>query len=623
MIAWVALAAVAQEPAETVLDDPAFEFCHVPRQFDDREAWCEFVRALPPDRCPGVHEACARMEAGEPVDRTDSGCDERDEETAETSTAPAAPRQPLLEWSDDATNELLQWVGAFAVAALVLILLRLILSTFGAWRIAKPKRDPASSEPPPIEEDSVDDALPDVPALTSGALIDRAQEAFAAGRFGEAAWLARGATLKHLHLRSLVRLHRSKTDREYLRSVRTHPEVEGDLRTVVAAAERHRWGAEPVVSDEANDALAAARRLLAVAAALLVCMLALPSAALAQADRFAPDGDAGLARVLSAHGHDAGYRLVSLDALDHNIDALFIDLGSLEFDDRTWTLLRDWVDDGGVLVAAGDVTGGFPSFGEWVTLPPDASMRARSPLNLSDTPLPHWPAGPRAAYTLGQPWVEADVDGATYGVVSEVVYGAGVVVAIADPRLFDNLSFVDPANEAFVGDLLYLGQAHLGWPLPTPARVQLVTQAALARGSESSANNPIQSMANAELLPFVLQLLAMWTLLVLWRGWPMGRPADARDGSRLSFGEHVTALGTRWFREGASGHALREVAKLWLGRLGPSGLHLAARRAGYDESAAKAFVVRVQAAAEVEDPVPSETDFTRMEEIWTITRRTT
>ncbi|MEO0606281.1 MAG: hypothetical protein AAF211_32935, partial [Myxococcota bacterium] len=289
-----------------------------------------------------------------------------------------------------------------------------------------------------------------------------------------------------------------------------------------------------------------------------------------------------------------------------------------------WETLREWVADGGILVVAGDATLGFEDLGHHIALRPDATLQARGPLLGSDTPLPRWPGGPRHGFSRGRDWLSAeDAEGTRLGVVTELGFGFGAVLAVADPRLFDNLAFVEPANEAFVGDLLYLGQAHVGWPLPTPARVRLVTRAALAVDRDLPQSNPFSSVANARLLPFVLQLLATWALLALWRGWPFvrARPVDVRD--RLSFGEHATALGTRWYRLGASGYALREVAALWLARLGGGGLHLAARRAGYSEAQAEGFVARVTTAAEAEAPEPQDGDLQLMEEIWTITRPST
>jgi len=622
VIGWFALLGCIEssEPAST-LDAPEFRFCHDPVVLTrDRDAWCRFVEELPEDRCPAVREACARPEGAS--EEPESGCTERDPERPDGQDPYVAERPVLYRWSSDATRELLQWTGAFLVAALVLVLLRAIWVTAGRLRGAPPPGAEAEGPAPVATAAEADEALPDVPALGSGALIERAETAFAEGRWGEAAWLARGAALKHLHGVERVRLHRSKTDREYLRSVRDEPAVEADLGVVVAAAEAHRWGAVAVAHEVAREALAATRRLLGLGALALLLLFGATRTAGAQ-DRYGPHGDAGLARVLTLHGFDAGYRLVSLESLDETTDVLILDLSELTPSEPQWAALRGWVDQGGILVVAGEVETGFPEVGERVEVRSDVLLR-RGPLVGVDTPLPRWPGGPGWAFTGGAPWVEVDNEAGARVVVGHVDLGAGVVVAISDPRLLDNLALVDAANAAFVGDLLHLGPAHLGWPLPTPARVRLATRASLTRNLPQ--NNPVASVANARLLPFVLQLLATWTLLSLWRGWPFARATGATEasgGARLSFGEHVTALGTRWYRLGASGLALREVAALWYHRLGTAGLHLAARRAGYSEGDAQAFVERVLAAAQAEDPEPSDGDQELMEEIWTITRQPT
>ena len=601
---------------------PEFRFCEVPVAVDDQEAWCAFVADLPEDRCPGLRALCTSGIEGE--ERVASGCDQRDPTTPEFQDPYSSNPPVLYRWSDDAVQELIRWTAAFLVAALVFVLLRAFWLTFGRGRA---RRDAGADDPVLASVGTTDDlghyALPDTPALDAPGLIARAEEAYAAGSWGEAAWLARGAALKHLHREQRLVLHRSRTDREYLRAVREDSELARELRVVVDAAEQHRWGAVKVASDLANRALASARRLLDLAGAmLLVGGLLGAGSARAQSDRFGPDGDAALARVLTLHGFDAGYRLVSLERIDEGTDVLFLDLTELSPAHAQWEGLREWVSGGGILVLAGDAARGFGELGERVLLDPGARLVARGPLLGSDTPLPRWPDGPQYGFTEGRAWVSAeDGLGNRAAVISEIVFGFGAVVAIGDARLFDNLAFVHPDNEAFVGDLLYLGQAHLGWPLPTPARVRLVTRAAMS--TDLPQNNPLTSVANARLLPFVLQLLVAWTLLSLWRGWPFvrARPVPARD--RLTFGEHVTALGTRWYRLGASGHALREVAQLWLARLGPSGLRRAAVRAGYSEPEAGVFVGWVTAVAEAESPQPADDDLERMEEIWTITRQST
>jgi hypothetical protein len=196
-----------------------------------------------------------------------------------------------------------------------------------------------------------------------------------------------------------------------------------------------------------------------------------------------------------------------------------------------------------------------------------------------------------------------------------------VVVAIADPRLLWNGALVHPDNEAFLGELAYAGQSLEGWPIPTPARLQLATLASAAAESDTSVNNPFRSLANARLLAFVLQLMATFALVALWRGAPFAPLRDPRDEGRIGFVEHVLAHGRRWSRLRASGYAARAMASLWLSRLGPAGLQWAAERAGYAPDAARTWVREVEArAAGAASPSDAARDHAWMEELWRVTR---
>ncbi|MEQ1506955.1 MAG: hypothetical protein ABMB14_32305, partial [Myxococcota bacterium] len=197
--------------------------------------------------------------------------------------------------------------------------------------------------------------------------------------------------------------------------------------------------------------------------------------------------------------------------------------------------------------------------------------------------------------------------------------GAGVVVAMADPVYLWNGSFVHPDNERFVGDLVFVGQSVEGWALSVPPTVQLATWGSVASSSDGgAASNPLSSLARAGLLPFVLQALVCWTLVGLWRGWPFAPLRDPPDPGRRSFVEHVTALGTRYWRIGAAEHAGRAYASLWVARLGSEGLQLAAGRAGYTPDRARAWAAEIEGVASGA-PVDPERLAKRMEELWIVT----
>lgn len=620
----------------SALDDAAYRFCHVPgASAEEALRWCDLLEDLGPERCPGLRATCEEgVVAEDPV--FSSGCQGEGRGTGPADRLASAPERPPderrgcdeLELEDpEGLALLLRWVVAIGVAVAIGILFRVAWGSFGALRRPRAPTVPAVSM-----VDEPEDELPDVPDAPGAELLSAARAALAAGRVGEAALLARGASLRHLGDTGHLRLHRSRTDREYVRGLRRTPELQADLREILVAVEHHRWGGSPLGIEQADRALDAAARVLSVALVGLLLLCGVAGSAHAQTpQRYGPYGDAALIEVLEAHGYSAGWRLRSLYDLDEDTDAMILDLSEVVPDPEQWEQIRSWVQAGGVLVVGGDATSGVPELGQRTALPIGAEARLAPPLQGIGLQRPRWPDGPMYAFTEGQPWVTAvdPVDGADSdgvasvpAVVSVVDLGAGVVVGIADPRLLWNGAFVHPANEAFMGDLLYLGQGLRGWPLPTPARVQLATRAATSgSGSGSGGPNPLASMANAKLLPFVLQLLATWALLGLWRGWPFAPLRDPEAAGRLSFSEHVQALGTRWFRLGASRHALVQLASLWLARLGPSGLQLAAQRHGYSPQEARAWVAGLVALVEEPEGPDDPEDLERMEELWKVTQR--
>ncbi len=640
LLAMVSVSSLLGCPAEeapddsvpSALDDEAFRFCHVPgANAEEARDWCSMLDGEADDRCPGLRATCEDgAVATDPV--YSRGCDEgttgpADRLAADPETPPPEPKgcDELEAFDEAGLQALMRWVAAIFVGVMLLVLLRMLWGTLG-WNRTRP-----ADLPPVSQEEDEDELLPDVPNLPSTDLLGAAREALRQGDLGQAVLLARGAALKHLGESGRLRLHRSRTDREYVRNVRGPREVEDDLKEVVVAVEIHRWGGAPLGLPRAERAVAAAERLLALAGALLLALwLGLsPSSAHAQTpERFAPSGDAALVKVLELHGYDAGWRLRNLADLDENTDVVILDLSAVGPTEEQQEHLRTWVDAGGVLMVGGDATDMFPELGEHLTLPPDTGARLGILLEGSDIAIPRWPNGVLYAYDAGEAWVVATGrSGDSLGAAVAVLYvGAGVVVGIADPRLIWNGAFVSGDNESFVGDLLYLGQGFAGWPLPTPARVQLATTAATSGsggGAGAQSNNPCESMSNAKLLPFVLQLLITWLLLGLWRGWPFAPLRDPPSEGRLVFAEHVQALGTRWYRLKASRHALGRMAAFWLSRLGHGGLRLAAERAGKTPAQARAWVDGLQQLADAdEQDVPgSAEDLDRMEELWKVTNR--
>src|SRR5690606_38222509 len=129
---------------------------------------------------------------------------------------------------------ILKWAVAIGVALVVLVVIRLIVWVVG-WR-----RDEPAPTPPSRPIEAIVASADDVPDVPSEDLLGAAEQALSQGRFPDAVLLARGASLRRLGEAGKVRLHRARTDREYLRAVRGDASVHGPLAEILASVEGHR-----------------------------------------------------------------------------------------------------------------------------------------------------------------------------------------------------------------------------------------------------------------------------------------------------------------------------------------------------------------------------------------------
>jgi hypothetical protein len=454
-----------------------------------------------------------------------------------------------------------------------------------------------------------------VPSAPAADLLTLAEGALAEGRVGEAVVLARGAALRTLGQRGTLRLHRSRTDREYVRQAPAG-EVREALREVVAMAEAVRFAERAPDAAAAQTALKAAARLVRVATLVAALIGVGATDALAQSpERYGPHGDAGLAELYRQWGHEVSWRLRGLDDLGDELDVLVVDGASLELTPEAADAVRDWVREGGVAILAGEVEGFEEELGGRTDGAEPLSVVGSA--SMGGLPVPRFPTLPMVYEDAsGEPWV---VDGEGRSLVQVQWLGEGVLVGLADSRLLWNGALAAPANEHFVGDLILVGQARAGWPVATPPRVQLATSGAVSStGDDGSTetNNPFGALASARLLPFVLQLLLWWAVLTLWRGWPFGPRHDPPDDGRLRFADHIDALGERYRRVGDTRAMLAAYGALWLQRLGPSGLQLAARAHGMSPEQASQWVDHLEQVVDHPQGPSDDDDLRRMEELW-------
>lgn len=619
------------EGVDPAVLDESFRFCHdAELDLPEREldAWCDLLDEAPEEQCPGLREACAaREDDTDPGPPPSSGCGGQGggSGSVEPPEAPQAPTRPAPSSELDLTLaegfvSIVRWTVAFLVAAVLVGLLYLLVRVLVRWFGNRRVEDAPTPERPAVQ---VTVAVPDpdeVPDAPVGDLLSGARAALAAGRLEDAVLLARGASLRSLGNAGRLRLHRSRTDREYVRALRREKELQGHLRAVVRAVEDVRWGGRRVSAEVAAAAVEAASRVIAPTAVLFLvlgALLALPGTA--RADEYALDGAAALPSVFERYGFEVSWRLRTVQSVDDSVDVLVLDTWDVVLEEDDGVVLRQWVEDGGLLVVSG-LPPGFPELGTLETWPRvEADLRVHRHARDAGLGLPRLPGhAPDHVFRDGdaRALVVADAASGDAAVIASLYkVGRGAVVAVSDSRVFRNGFFLAPANVTFVGGLPWAIQ-DMGWvDLPPEPRLELVTI-----GGSPSGGSPLGAMANARLLPFVLQLLLLLAVVALWRGWPFGPLRDPPSEGRLLFAEHAEALGRRLRRVGASRHVASTHADLWLRRLGPVALQAAAERHGYSPEQARDLVSRARALADDPDGPDGPGDLDTLEELWRITK---
>ncbi len=683
-----AAAVDSASPHVDPLASERFAFCHEAGADADQLAiWCELLEEAPADACPGLRKTCADGN----FEAQPTGCggfNGRGEVAPGFAGAPGdeSPWRGVAGGCVDPTEGLglidaaLRWMMAAGVAVLIVVLLRVLWSKLGLGGAQPPRRALAPTAPQ-VVIDAID-GDDDLGALPEDELLARARRALEAGALGEAVLFARGAALRRLARRGLLTLHKARTDREYVRGVAREPETRDALGSILSAVEDLRWAGRTLTTDRARDAVHAAARILG--AALCALLMLWPHVAHAGARRLAPDGDAALYEIMK----DVGYKVNTtggvFEDLNDDVGAMILDLYSVQPASEDWDRIRAWVEDGGLLIVAGNASAQLPELGVWRRFSGLTDSTRRSAIALEvRMSMPRWPGGPNqelcSARPDAVPLVVLPGDAATLPsipVAVAVVIGGdtdlratdsdprtanvggflatvddtddtgdldtaappslpldlrcpepaqvlavrrdlGWVIGISDPMILRNAAMIVPANPAFLLELVGADpRVRVPWGVAPGAEMVIASASWMAQPS-----NPVESMANARMLPFVLHLLLWWALLALWRGWPLAPLREPPAEGRLAFTEHVRALGRQWETRGASRHAASQVAQLALQRHGTAGLAALAHRAGLDPAQIVSTTVDL---AEHPDGPDRPDDLEFMEALWTLisTRRT-
>ncbi len=406
-------------------------------------------------------------------------------------------------------------------------------------------------------------------------LLNRARAAAQRGDHKAAIEDTYAALLRRLEGDGLVDLHPSRTNGDYVRSLRDRPELKGAVRSVADDVERVQFGTEapsPTLFDTVW------RKVLPLVGRSAI-LLALLGAALSASPRSADAADASddAPTILAAGGRstpgtgpmerkaveafltESGVSVTRRrddKTVELDTKRAIVVLPDATIDAKVWRrLLKFSKEDGGTVIVVGhrdflstDLSLGFaPSQGTTAVEP---SLDGPSALYGLHLRLP--PAGALVRTPGTQVREVLSRSGETYA-ADRRFPGGGRVVVFADDALFTNVALAAGDNAAFLsGFVKDLGVDKLElWDAFTGA----------------GAATPFESVAQAHLTPIIAQLLALILLYLVYRGARFGTPRDPKAASRRAFADHARALGATYARAKASRHAAGLYALWALDRL--------------------------------------------------------
>lgn len=562
-------------------------------------------------RCPGFAAACAKPPLPAPEGGSlfgPGGDGERGPRSREDTKGSSEPSSS----SSTPTPSVPAAMSGFAAVVFWVLVVCLVAALIFA--IAKNMRrdsaDEAAAEASPSDADSAPlPPRPRGPVETDvDRLLARAHAAANSGDFEQAMADAYAALLRYLDGNGLIELHHSRTNGEYARHLRKHPELQSALSASARELESVQFGANP-------PSPAAFKRLIArimpvvsrAAVLLLVAWLttqtmacggasSAPKEAVPSTDH-TPSGVSVLQSLLVKRGAEVRELSGSITKIPEDVDTLVVH-GPLNPDDEEWRLVLAWVKRGGSLVVALDsrlpeaelgarrvgtrcdklqVAAGYATYSDLKLVSADAEA-------LEVVSGDHWSLLEcrDAAGGQPQPYVVARA------------LGRGNVVVMPSSDLISNAAMASDDHAFAILELVF------GSP-----KVVVFVDTWTTIGEDS----PFAAVANGKLNPFLIQLFVMMSVLFWWKGRHFARPRSPPGSQRRAFREHVEALGAQYAKARASRLALGMYASWAMDRLrercqpgGRRGLMpLAAAisaRTGRDERVVMRLLVECESARE-------------------------
>ncbi|MEQ9498673.1 MAG: DUF4129 domain-containing protein [Deltaproteobacteria bacterium] len=597
-------------------DREAYRFCHDP-EFGEGGVvdadLCGIIDESSRDVCPAALESCPWEEyVGRPMFGRFGGGDGSRQGT-NGSDGTARPRKKRKK----ITVPLLPPEIAYTLLAIIVAILVFVF--------AKSLKD-AGWERSEIDlaEDEIDEAaldLQSLPEARSHVLLKLSERALARGDREEAAILLHLAVLRHLDDEGLAQYHPSKTNGDYLRSIRRHKPLAALFRGVANETERVRFGDGLVDENRLRELIAEGRALLVpnsqppapFAGAATLALLAAMSVTLQgcpQQDEdsrafysHAPAGMSALVPTLRAAGLHPKVLLEPLTEVPLDVDVIVFRTSASRTGKIPKDLVVDAILDQGISLVVIDDLGTAKHFlpntstvgpireelaPVELTLPigPNASecqQRLRPASMLLENDRVVIPDGHRIAWTgeagyapIAQDRFELEplvrtknsttaLVGPAFTAHRERSAGAlsGCMYVFSDRDLFTNASLTRRENARFVGTFFGSIAGNTGHVWFADRLDRWLTSGG-GGGGGSAPKNPVKPLAASNMLPLLVQGLVSLGLLYVFLGAAFGPLRDRETRQHKAFVEHVEAIGRQYARCGKPGltHAATALARL-------------------------------------------------------------
>ena len=295
------------------------------------------------ERCPGFAKACEKERRGSGTSRSRGRLREGEEDEGFRFGSTG----PLGELLGGIIQVVFWGVIVFGVAAMVWAIVSALV---GRKRDAKTDRRPDPSV-----------ATVHVPLLamtgTPEELLLRSRELAMAGDLKAAMSVLLRALLRRLEIDGRLELHPSRTNGDYVRSLRRHGHDARDLRRVVTEVEAVEFGGVRASPETFSAMFGHVSKLVQVAGTLVLCFFVgtlsgcqkrPPAEGTVNSCGVGASGYSALCETLAASGAKVRRRFTGIQAVAKEVDYVVVLDDELEFTERK--ILLDWVDRGGALV---------------------------------------------------------------------------------------------------------------------------------------------------------------------------------------------------------------------------------------------------------------------------------